>query len=291
MMSYLLAAVVLILFLMMVLFIVVSRTIGNGTKIPLGKGQYFRRWVGPTDPGICKYIVNVMQGLCKDSVGSLLPHPAVQGNIKELYNKTVLVAYSMKNQPIMFNMMIQTDSPPGIDSCTINHLGLVIVSSSAKGKGLQALTMLNAGLQFISLRSLKIHITDVGDSPSAFRLTSTYLSDPFPDYNIPNKKAGHIHVQIFKHMLKMHRKDMGISANAIEDFNTFVVKYSNEPTGGGSEVLAAYAQERYSNTKNVNRLFYKMVNPKEHDELFIVGTLDLVCLRRAVAGLLFKNKM
>ena len=271
-------------------FIILQKILGKGTKIPLGKGHYFRRWVEPKDEETRKYIVKILQELCLDSVGSLLPHPVIQGEADELHNKTVLIVYNKQNEPVMFNMILRPSNPEGIEE-KICHLGLVIVSTKAKGRGLQKLTILNGVLQVISLGTFPLYITDIGDSPSAARLVPTYLSNAFPNYQKPDQIPDEKQVKIFQHMLDVHKKDMGVSSKAKPNVENFVVKYSNEPLGGGAVQLAAFSRERKSRTNGVNEFFYELVKTEDYDELFLIGTLDFMCVYRILYRTFFSKSM
>ena len=261
--------------LIIILFLAVRWSLGHGVKIPIGGGYYFRRWVEPTNHVLCKSLVEELQNLCKDSIGSLLPHPVIQGHADELKNKIVFICYDKFDQAVMFNMGLKANVPNVKER--VFHIGLVMVANKAKGKGLQKLAILNIALNIISYCSFRYTMTDIGDSPSAARMLPLYLDKTFPNYLKPDTKPEKEYINIFKHVIDVHRKDMGVSSNAVPDFDTFVVKQSNEPTGGGCAVLVSHSSERRSRDHASNDFFYKHVDPSNYDEMFVIGRVNFSC--------------
>ena len=250
-------------------FLAVWIIVKGGFRIPLKKGFYIRRWVQPTNHRQCNIIVNQLQDICRGSIGSLLPHPVLQGKAEELSNKVVLITYNKNNNPVMFNVILIPNDP----NHKVLHYGLVMVKEHYKGKKLQNLQHLNMMLMLLSkpLYMYNCFITSVGKSPTTACSMPTLLENVYPNFINLEQTPKPEYKEIVTHLMDYHRKDTATSSEAELDLKTFVVKRSNDPVGGGAIDLVPYFKNRKCKDVAVNEFFQKHLDT--YDSMFFVGTL------------------
>ena len=252
-------------------FVAVQRILGGGFRIPLRKGFYIRRWVQPTNQRQCDIIVNQLQDVCRGSIGCLFKHPVLEGNPNALSNRVALIAYNKDNIPVMFNLMLL----PNKSKHKVLHYGLVMVKEDYKGKKLQTLKHLNMMSMLLSKPTYlnNSFVTALGDSPSVARSMPSISENVYPDYNHPQNTPKPEYREVVTHLLDKHREEMSVSSKAELDLDTFVVKNSNDPSGGGASDLVPHSENRKSSNAEVNEFLYKRLNPETYDEMFFVGML------------------
>ena len=250
-------------------FVAAQRIVGRGFRIPLRNGFYIKRWVQPTNHRQCNIIVNQLQDVCRGSIGSLLPHPVLQGKAEELSNKVVLITYNKYNDPVMFNVILIPNNP----NHKVLHYGLVMVKEDYKGKKLQNLKQLNMMLMLLSKPSYMYNcfVTSVGKSPTIACSMPTVLENVYPNFIEPENTSKPEYKEIVTHLMDNHRKDTATSSEAELDLKTFVVKRSNVPVGGGAINLVPYSKNRESKDVAVNEFFQKHLDT--YDSMFFVGIL------------------
>ena len=226
-----------------------------------------RRWYAPVKESD-ETLLALQQSLrqvCEDSIESVLDYPVLKAKTvhelrKELHNKIILEIYSAKhNKVVGFHMAFWS---------RLNvHLGLVMISKAAQGKGLQKMALFNLAMLIFDWFAYRFRITDIGYSSSAFRLFSVCINKCYPNlyYDVKPEKW---HYDIAKELLDNHRRDMGISAEATFDPVHFVVKGSNKASGGGANALVKHVTTRKSRMGIAAQYLDDLLQP-EDEQLYI----------------------
>lgn len=235
----------------------------------------FRRWYCPgktESTETLRMIMDNMRDVSMRSVGAVLKYPTLNAEsdeeLRQHMSNKIIMEIKKGDQVVAFHMAFLTDFPHA-------HLGLVMVDQAFRGHGLQQFALLNMGLLCLDWFTISFYVSDIGYSSSGWRLLSTHVHKIYPNlyYDV---KPEPFHFEIAELLLSKYRADIGVSAKAVFDPETFVVKGSNSAEGGGAAELVNFASTRVSRASVAQRMLEELMD--EEDEQLYIGHPNLLVM-------------
>jgi hypothetical protein len=190
-------------------------------------------------------------------------------------NRIVSVAFDADDNPIGFTAMVYLPYPPG--DVILIHLGLTMISIKARRTRLQSPMFIKCfSHSILNMCRTSFMVTNIAASPAGVGSVCDYFLDAYPHY-LAETQCQPMHLSIAHHVLKYFRHEFGCSQNAVFDPETFVVRGSNKPEGGGSSSFIKEDGKPVSQHKNprCNEFVVSSIDLTAGDELFQVARFDL----------------
>eukprot|EP00871_Galdieria_phlegrea_P003620 jgi/Galph1/4259/GphlegSOOS_G2943.1 len=239
---------------------------------------------------------NDLYQIAEASLDAVPDYGVFQSNREVFENRIISIAYESE-VPVGFTALcylppVSKDSPVQNDTWQQNlvhflftncfrlyqgpilHLGLTMIKNSHRGKGIQSSIFLKSLLlPVFNQRKLFFCITNIAASPAGIGAVSDYFFMSFPHYQKFYKYIPSYHLTIARHVLANYRHEFGCSTMAKFEEDIFVVRQSNEPTGGGASAFIKEDGKPVSQYKNTlcNKFCASLLRLPEGDELFQVA--------------------
>lgn len=248
----------------------------TGKELPIQKGYTVRRWYCPGKSLSDEQLLSLqlhMKDVCLSAIGTVLAYPAFTARTAaeiraEMHNKIImLIRHCKSGKVVCFNMAF-------ISSVPHVHLGLVVVADGHQGRGLQKYCLLNVGAVHLDWLTNRFHVSDLGFSSSGWRLFSKFVNQSYPNLQYDVSQRG-FHRRVAEAMMGEHRKDCGVSSQAVFDSLTFVCRGANDKNGGGADALVPFARTRISRT-NIAQQLLEARCTQASDEQLLVGESNLL---------------
>lgn len=190
-------------------------------------------------------------------------------------NRIVAVASDrMTGQAVGFTAMVYFPYFRQNRVIPIIHLGLTMIRRGYRGHRLQ--TPLFQKIFLVAMfnqHRFSFIMTNIAASPAGIGATSDYFLNVYPNYKQTTTKT-RFHEDVAEQVLAKHRGDFGCSRLATFDPETFVIRGSNQPEGGGAyEFIKEDPVSRYR-VEACNAFCRQHLDFKAGDELFQVGKVD-----------------
>lgn len=206
------------------------------------------------------------------------------GQRSSFVNRVVgVVTVARTDEPVAFTALVYLPITLNGQVHPVLHLGLTMIKKRFRGHRLQG--PLFEKLFFTpSLNQLRNDwiLTNIAASPAGIGSVADYFEDAYPHYRGTNERRAY-HLTVAEKLLRYYRHEFGCAETAVFDPETFVVKGSNDPRGGGAyqfireDPVSRHKQEECNSFCN-ERLRYA-----EGDELFQVARLNMI---RGIVGIL-----
>ncbi|GJQ12342.1 hypothetical protein GpartN1_g4133.t1 [Galdieria partita] len=273
------------------------------------------RWMSKTSMDL---LVQELRQIAQDSLDEIPLYGVFSGNRESLKNRIISIAYD-KNEPVGFTAMCYL---PPIDSSVVDkyenllqaknsswnqyilhlifrnvlhlyhgpilHLGLTMIKRHHRGRGIQSSIFLKCLiLPVLNQRKLFFPITNIAASPAGIGAVSDYFFMSYPTYHTKNRRFL-FHLATTLHVLASSRHEFGCSTLAKFEESTFVVRGSNDPTGGGAFAFIKEDGKPVSQYKNplCNQYCASLLRLEAGDELFQVA---IFCPLFSIFQFLFSN--
>jgi len=206
-----------------------------------------------------------------------------------LSNRLCTIVYD-GNKAVAFTAIVFLPSRDG-DQVYV-HLGLTMIRKAYRGQRIQTPMMTQCmTLPLVNLGVLGYPLTSIAASPAGVGSVSDQFDNVYPHYDEKAECKPDYHLRIARHILANFRQEFGSAHSAVFDESTFVVRGSNDPSGGGAFQFIKEDGEPVSRYKvnKCNEFCKRVLDLKKGDELFQVAHVHLI--RRMLNDKKRRNKM
>lgn len=193
-----------------------------------------------------------------------------------LSNRLCTIVYD-RQVPVAFTAIVFLPSLDGKD--VVVHLGLTMIKQDYRGKRIQTPMMTQCmTLPLVNLGVLGYTLTSIAASPAGVGSVADQMDNVHPHYDGSSTADPSFHLPIARFILANFRHEFGTAASAVFDEETFVVRGSNDPKGGGAFQFIKQDGEPVSKYKveMCNEFCRKMIDLKRGDEVFQVARVHLI---------------
>jgi hypothetical protein len=215
-------------------------------------------------------IIHQIQEISIKTVGTIAPYPIMKGN--DVENKLITICYNEHNVPIGCNISFWYNS----QNTKIYHFGLVLIIPTYQKQGIQSLLGIYTMLfHYHNSNERNIYFTDIGRSPSAFRI----FDQNFSCYPSLKKTTANKHLQSFFQNIAYDfynnhcARSCGISKKSHYDKQKMVVHSAYSDNHFKELSLETISNTRNSRNTQYNEFVTKLC-PNKNDSFIIVFKID-----------------
>jgi hypothetical protein len=163
------------------------------------------------------------------------------------------------------------------------HLGLVMVDSAARARGLSwVLYGLTTMLLFARRRLRPLWISNVTQVPAVFGMVSESFANVFPS-PMPGSRRSFDHLRLARTIMARHRHVFGVGAEAGFDEERFVI--TDSYTGGSDHLKKSFAEATPHRKAVFNEVCGRELDYERGDDFLQLGQVSL----QATQGYLLKE--
>lgn len=199
------------------------------------------------------------------------------GDYQAYRHRIVGVVYDVEtNEPAAFTAMVYLPYEAYGRRELVVHLGLTMIAQAHRKRRLQTpLQRRLFTLLLVNQRRLGVTVTNIAASPAGIGAVSDYFQNVFPTYRQDTKQT-QVHRRVATQILQNFRHEFGCSQRAQLDPDTFVVRGSNQPEGGGAHQFLRTDPTSQYRVQACNAFCAEQLDFARGDELFQVGEANLL---------------
>jgi 1-acyl-sn-glycerol-3-phosphate acyltransferase len=217
-----------------------------------------------------------LSAIAADAIDEPLTYGIFSGRRSAFTNRVVALAYNKRREPIGFTAMVYLPYVRGGQIEPVIHLGLTMIRRAYHSRRLQTPLFRRVFLlPVLNQRRIEFTITNIAASPAGVGATCDYFDGVFPHYAGSTSRTP-FHMNVAQQILGRFRTEFGCSASAQFDPETFVVRGSNQVTGGEASALIKEDPVSRYRIDSCNRFCAKQLDFTRGDELFQVGRARLL---------------
>lgn len=198
----------------------------------------------------------------------------LKGEKNTLDSVVITIIYDLKaNKPFAFNALTLMNCTLGGKYVTVVHLGLVIVDSTYRAKGLSwILYGLTTFLLFFKNRFAPLYISNVTQVPSIIGNVSESFGNVFPN-PLTGQRRTYEHLVVAREIMSKHRSVFGVCHEAGFDEDTFVI--SDSYRGGSDNLKKTFEQTAKHRNPIYNNFCKDLLNYRRGDDFLQIGQMDM----------------
>lgn len=196
------------------------------------------------------------------------------GEKKTMDSIVITIIYDVKlRKPFAFNALALMNCMIRGRYQTVVHLGLVVVDSTYRAKGLSwILYGLTTFLLFLKNRFAPLYISNVTQVPSVIGNVSESFGNVFPN-PLTGKRRTYEHLAIAREIMSKHRAVFGVCYEAQFDEDTFVIRDAYK--GGSDNLKKSFDQTAKHRNKVYNDFCLETLDYKRGDDFLQIGQMDM----------------
>ncbi len=214
--------------------------------------------------------------IAQDAMEEIPIYGVLTGQRDTFANRVIAIARDTRTrEPLAFTAMVYlpVQGNDG-DVEPVVHLGLTMIRREARGRRLQTQLFKKAFILPVANQfRLRFTITNIAASPAGIGAMSDYFQDVFPTYRGDTAREP-FHLHVARRVLAEHRQEFGCSREARFDPESFVVRGSNQPDGGGASQFIKEDPVSQYRVEACNAFCRQQLDYPAGDELFQVGRVD-----------------
>ncbi|MEN8374231.1 MAG: hypothetical protein ABFS34_02155 [Gemmatimonadota bacterium] len=217
--------------------------------------------------------------------GGELPYGVLSGD-DERWNRAILTTLRDRHSGrlVGFNAMSLLDVELDGASQDVLHLGLLVLDSDHRGRGLSRLSYgLSIALVLARRGGRSVWVSSVTQVPAIAGMVAQTLAHAHP---APGSAPTSAHVRIARQIMRRHRSAFGVGEDAGFDERRFVI--TNAYTGGSDHLKKSYFEAPKHRNPAINAWCHRELDYERGDDVLQIGRFTARvawgCVRRFLAG-------
>jgi hypothetical protein len=175
-------------------------------------------------------------------------------------------------QVVGFNAMPRLELSIRSKTLTVLHLGLLVIHPRYQRQGFQGLLYGLGGFSaYHRMRDRPAWISNVTEVPAVFGAVSDRFIDVFPSY-ASARTAPELHREIAREIMRLHRHEFGVGADASFDDQRFVICGSY--TGGSDALKKSFDSAPKYRVDAANQFCAEQLDYQRGDDFLQLGQFD-----------------